>query len=119
MTKHSKKGHKHNYGIYTVGDGNFFAGIVASINALRFYGYTGPIAAIDIGYDDWMRDYLASFEGVQVLDMEPIAQIIRFTDVLSDESPVLKGWAYKAFGITYYDLFKLGFPIWFVVHDWR
>lgn len=94
------------YGIYTVSDENFFAGTVASINALRYYGYTGPFAIIDIGFLPWMRDYLASMRGVTVLDIEPVKKGIRFTDELTDESPVMKGWAYKAFGILHYNLFR-------------
>jgi len=34
------------YGIYTAGDYNFFAAIVASVNSLRFHGYCGPAAVI-------------------------------------------------------------------------
>ncbi|MEX6688089.1 hypothetical protein QTN47_11320 [Danxiaibacter flavus] len=94
------------YGIYTVGDDNFFAGIVAAINALKYYGYAGPIAVIDIGFEPWMKKYLRGFANVTVLDIEPIKKQVRFTDVDSDESPVMKGWAYKAFGIVYYDLFE-------------
>lgn len=94
------------YGIYTVGDENFFAGIVAAINALRFYGYGGPVAVIDVGFEDWMPDYLESFSGVSVLSIEPVRKNIRFTDVRTDENPVMKGWAYKAFSIVHYDLFE-------------
>lgn len=94
------------YGIYTLGDENFFAGIVASINALRFYNYSGPIAVIDIGFEAWMRDYLRSFSDVCVLDIEPVKKDIRFTDERTDENPVMKGWAYKAFSILYYNLFE-------------
>ena len=93
------------YGIYTVGDENFFAGVVASINALRYYGYKGPVAIIDIGFESWMVQYLNAFENVTVLDIEPVKKNIRFTDVETDESPVMTGWAYKAFGIIHYDLF--------------
>ncbi len=94
------------YGIYTVGDENFFAGVAASVNALRYYGYTGPIAIIDIGFEPWMADYLNSFDNVTVLDIAPVKKNIHFTDIVSDESPVMKGWAYKAFGIVHYDLFS-------------
>jgi hypothetical protein len=93
------------YGIYTLGDDNFFAGIVASINALRSYGYAGSIAVIDLGFEDWMRNYLATFDGVIVLSIEPVKKGIRFTDVRSDESPVMKGWAYKAFSVLHYNVF--------------
>ena len=94
------------YGIYTVGDENFFAGIVASINALRFYGYTGPIAVIDVGFEEWMRDYLKSFAKVCILSIEPVKKNVRFTDERTDESPVMKGWAFKAFGILHYNHFE-------------
>lgn len=93
------------YGIYTVGDENFFAGVVASVNALRYYGYTGPVAVIDVGFLAWMVDYLNDFENVQVLDIAPLRRTIRFTDIITDEEPVMCGWAYKAFGIVHYDLF--------------
>jgi FkbM family methyltransferase len=93
------------YGIYTVGDESYFPGIAASINSLRYYGYTGAVAVIDIGFNDWMRSYLRAYENVTVLDIDPVRNNIRFTDVLTDESPVMKGWAYKAFSILHYDLF--------------
>ena len=94
------------YGIYTVSDENFFAGTVASINALRYYGYQGAFAIIDIGFLPWMRDYLGVMPGVSVLDIEPVKKHVRFTDVLTDEDPVMTGWAYKAFGILHYNLFR-------------
>ncbi|MEO1450784.1 MAG: hypothetical protein AAFV07_14740 [Bacteroidota bacterium] len=93
------------YGIYTVGDENFFAGVVAAINALRYYGYSGPVAVIDIGFQEWMVDYLRQFESVRVLSIEPVKRQTRFTDVCSEDSPVMQGWAYKAFSIVHYDLF--------------
>jgi lipopolysaccharide biosynthesis glycosyltransferase len=94
------------YGIYTVGDDNFFAGLVAQVNALKYYGYHGPVAIFDIGFEPWMVEYLNGFDNVQVLDIEPVKKTIRFTDVMSDENPVMTGWAYKAFGIVHYDLFS-------------
>jgi lipopolysaccharide biosynthesis glycosyltransferase len=94
------------YGIYTVGDENFFAGIVAAINSLKYHGYRGPVAVIDIGFEPWMVSYLAAFDNVTVLDIEPVRKDIRFVDVKSEESPVMKGWAYKAFSIVHYDLFE-------------
>lgn len=94
------------YGIYTVSDENFFAGTVASANALRFYGYDGPFAIIDIGFLPWMREYLRAMPNVMVLDVEPVKRHVRFTDAKTDESPVMKGWAYKAFGILHYNLFR-------------
>jgi hypothetical protein len=93
------------YGIYTVGDDNFFAGVVAAINALKYYGYQGPVAVIDIGLDAWMVEYLRSYQSVTVLDIKPVRKDIKFTDILSTESPVMKGWAYKAFGIVHYNLY--------------
>lgn len=93
------------YGIYTVGDDNFFAGIVAAINSLRFHGYWGPIAVLDIGFEAWMVSYLNDYANVGVLDIEPVKENQRFTDVKTDENPVMKGWAYKAFGILHYDLY--------------
>jgi len=94
------------YGIYTVGDDNFFAGIVASVNALKYYGYKGPVAVIDIGFEPWMVEYLNGFDNVSVLDIEPVKKNIRFTDVESDQNPVMTGWAYKAFSIVHYNLFS-------------
>lgn len=94
------------YGIYTVSDENFFAGTVASINSLRYYGYKGPFAVIDIGFLPWMREYLSNYDGVMILDIEPFKRDVRFTDVKTDESPVMKDWAYKAFGIVHYNLFR-------------
>lgn len=94
------------YGIYTIGDENFFPGILAAINALRYYNYKGQIAVFDLGFLPWMQDYFNQLEGVNVLPIEPINKLIRFTDVKSDEQPVMTGWAYKAFGILYYDLFQ-------------
>lgn len=93
------------YGIYTAADSNFFAGVVGSINSLRFHRYTGAIAVIDTGLDSWMKDYLAGFPGVEVLSLEPIRRAARFTDVLCDENPVDKNWAYKAFAIVHYERF--------------
>jgi hypothetical protein len=93
------------YGVYTAGDYNFFAGIVASINSLRFHGYAGPVAVIDTGMEAWMADYLRGFERVEVLSLEPLRRAVRFTDVKSDQSPVDTGWAYKAFGIVHYERF--------------
>lgn len=93
------------YGIYTAGDHNFFAGIVASVNSLRFHGYCGPVAVIDTGLEPWMVSYLEGFEQVEVLPLEPLRRGLRFTDVRSDESPVDKGWAYKAFAIVHYERF--------------
>ena len=104
MTKQTTE--NEDYGIYTLGDDNFFAGIVASINSLRYHNYHGPIAVIDIGYEEWMYDYLSSYDNVSVLDIKPVCKDIRFVDVLSDECPVMKGWAYKAFSILYYNLFE-------------
>jgi lipopolysaccharide biosynthesis glycosyltransferase len=106
MSCHSCYTHRSPYGIYTLGDHNFFAGIVASINALRFYGYIGPIAVIDIGFEEWMQDYLESFSDVSVLSIEPAKKDIRFTDVRTDESPIMKNCAYKAFGILHYNIFE-------------
>lgn len=103
--KQTKEPVRKKYGIYTVGDYNFFPGIVASINALRYYGCTAPIGVIDIGFEEWMADYLSSFENVQVLSIDKLKRTLRFTDELTDEPPVMKGWAYKAFGIVHYDLF--------------
>jgi hypothetical protein len=94
------------YGIYTVADDNFFSGIVASINSLRHHEYFGPIAIIDIGFEDWMHDFLLAYDNVFVLDIQPVCKGIRFVDIKSDECPVMKGWAYKAFSILYYDLFE-------------
>jgi hypothetical protein len=94
------------YGVYTVGDYNFFAGVVAAINSLRLHDYNGPIAVLDIGFDPWMVAYLRDYDDVEVLDIEPVRRDVRFTDVVSDESPVMKGWAYKAFGIVHYDRFR-------------
>jgi hypothetical protein len=106
MKQGVKKIQGHNgYGIYTVGDDNFFAGLVASVNALKYYGYTGPIAIIDIGFEPWMAAYLEGFENVAVLDIEPVKKNTCFTDLVTDENPVMTGWAYKAFGIIHYDLF--------------
>jgi len=99
------KPQRQEYGVYTVGDENFFAGIVAAVNSLKYHGYHGPIAVIDIGFNEWMKSYLAAFENVALLDIEPVRKDIRFVDVKSDESPVMKGWAYKAFSIVHYDLF--------------
>src|ERR1700722_98460 len=93
------------YGIYTAGDENFFAGIVSSINSLRFYGYAGPIAVIDVGFTEWMQNYLASFSNVTVLSMEPVKKNVRYTDELTDENPAMTYCAYKAFGIVHYDIF--------------
>jgi hypothetical protein len=53
-----------------------------------------------------MAAYLQNFAHVQVLDIEPVKEGIRFTDVKTDESPVMKGWAYKAFSILHYNLFE-------------
>ena len=94
-----------NYGVYTVSDYNFFAGTVANINSLRYHGYKSDIAVIDIGFNDWMVNYLNQYEGVRVLSLNKLRKLIRFTDVNSDEEAVMKGWAYKAFGIIHYDLF--------------
>jgi hypothetical protein len=93
------------YGIYTVGDHNFFAGIAASINALRLYGCEAPVAVMDIGFTPWMRRYLRDFHNVHVLDMEPLRGLFRFTDVKSNEDPLIHGWAFKAFGIVHFNCF--------------
>jgi len=98
--------HQADYGIYTASDENFFAGTVASLNALRYYGYHGPVAIFDLGFVPWMREYLSAFPEVQVLDMAPLVRSLRFTDERSMESPVLKDCAFKAFGIVQYDLFR-------------
>ena len=94
------------YGIYTVGDENFFPGIVASANALRSYGYAGPIAVIDIGFLPWMAAYLEAYPGIEVLPIEPVRRNLGFTDLHTDENPAMTGWAYKAFGIVHYDRFR-------------
>ena len=57
--------HQADYGIYTASDENFFAGTVASLNALRYYGYHGPVAIFDLGFVPWMREYLSAFPEVQ------------------------------------------------------
>ena len=75
------------FGVYTAADCNFFAGVVASINSLRFHGYVGPVAVIDTGLESWMREYLCGYEHVSVLSLEPLRQSVRFTDVISDEQP--------------------------------
>jgi hypothetical protein len=93
------------YGIYTATDHNFFAGVVAAINALRFYGCLAPVAVIDTGLDVWMRNYLQDFAGVEVLDLEVLRKMIRWTDVKSEESPVMHACAYKAFAIVHYARF--------------
>lgn len=94
------------YGIYTIGDENFFPGILAAINSLRYYGYPGDIGVADLGFLPWMKDYLNAMPGVVVLAIEPINRLIRFTDVKSDDQPVMTGWAYKVFSILHYDLFE-------------
>ena len=94
------------YGVYTVSDASFFPGTVANINSLRYHGYQSPIAIIDIGFDDWMIQYLKKFDNVKVLDISSLRKIIRFTDVKTNDEPIMKGWAYKAFGIVHYDLFQ-------------
>jgi hypothetical protein len=94
------------YGIYTVSDANFFPGIIANINSLRYHGYQSPIAIIDIGLEPWMVKYLQQYDNVKILDIKPLKDIIRFTDTKTDESPIMKGWAYKAFGIVHFDLFQ-------------
>lgn len=94
------------YGIYTVGDHNFFAGVVAAINALRFFGCRAPIAVIDIGMEPWMPAYLEGFPDVRVLPISPLLGVTRYTDVRSNEEPVMQDWAYKAFAIVHYSLFR-------------
>jgi lipopolysaccharide biosynthesis glycosyltransferase len=106
MPVEKKADTSHDYGIYTIGDDNFFAGIVASINALKYYGYKGPVAVFDIGFEPWMVEYLNEYEHVTVLDIAPVAKHIRFTDLKTDESPIMRGWAYKAFAIVHYNLFQ-------------
>lgn len=93
------------YGIYTVADENFFAGAVAAINGLRSYGCRAPVAVIDLGLRPWMRQYLLDFAGVQVVDLSSLRGLVRYTDVRSDEDPLLHGWAFKAFGIAHHALF--------------
>jgi hypothetical protein len=94
------------YGIYTVGDHNFFAGVVAAINSLRHHGYRGSVVVFDVGFDPWMVEYLRRYDRVEVLEMESVGRNLRFTDVVSDECPLFKDWAYKAFGIVHYDRFR-------------
>jgi hypothetical protein len=53
-----------------------------------------------------MAQYLRAYDEVEVLDMEPVCRLTRFTDIASDESPVMKDWAFKAFGIVHYDRFR-------------
>lgn len=105
-TKEPKTVRQPNYGIYTVGDHNFFPGIVAAINSLRYHQCYCDIGVIDIGFEGWMIDYLNGYKGVRVLNLEPIKKNLRYTDVRSDQNPAMNGWAYKAFGIVHYDLFE-------------
>jgi hypothetical protein len=93
------------YGIYTGGDREFFPGMVAAINALRWFGCGAPIAVLDNGLDPWMSEYLAGFSDVHVCDLRPLADVTRYTDVCSDESPVLLDYGFKAFGILHFNLF--------------
>ena len=86
------------YGIYTAADQNYFAGVVASINSMRFHGYRGPMAVMDTGLEPWMRDYLAGYDGVTLLSLDLLRRSTRFTDVRSDESPVSRGNSFKWFG---------------------
>ncbi len=101
--KSSKK--RRPFGVYTVGDENFFPGIVASINSMRYHGYKGPIAVVDIGFSSWMKKYLSNFQNVGVFDIDQVKRDIKFVDIVSDQNPVMHGWAYKAFSILYYDFF--------------
>lgn len=92
------------YGIYTAADANFFPGVVVQLNALRLHGYLGPLAVIDTGLDPWMRDYLGR-RGVTIISTDFCKQL-RYTDVLSDEPAGMRGWSFKAFGITHARLFR-------------
>ena len=94
----------HEYGIYTAADANFFPGVVVQVNALRLHGYLGPLAVFDTGLDPWMRDYLAR-RGVTVVSMGFLKDV-RYTDVLTDETPGVRGWSFKAFGIAHARLFE-------------
>ena len=94
------------YGIYTVADRNFFSGAVAAVNSLRHHGYKGPIAVIDVGLREWMRAHLLSYDDLFVLDIEYLKRAVRYVDVLSSEIPVMHGWAFKAFGISHFNLFE-------------
>jgi hypothetical protein len=92
------------YGIYTAADANFFPGVVVQINALRLHGYLGPLAVIDTGLEPWMRDYLRG-RGAIIIATDFFRRL-RFTDVLSDELVGMRGWSFKAFGITEARLFR-------------
>lgn len=94
------------YGIYTGGDRAFFPGLVASVNALRWYGCQAPIAILDFGLEPWMSAYLDGFPEVKVFDLRPLGEVIRYTDVRSDDSPVFLDYGFKAFGIAHFNLFE-------------
>lgn len=94
------------YGIYTGGERAFFPGLVAAINALRWYGCRAPFAVFDVGLDPWMQDYLRGFADVQVCDLRPLAQVTRYTDVHMEASPVLCDCGFKAFGIVHVNCFE-------------
>ena len=51
------------------------------MRTLRYYGYEGPVAIIDIGFESWMVQYLEGFNDVTVLDIKPVKKNIYFTDV--------------------------------------
>lgn len=99
-----RRGRKHQYGIYTAADDNFFPGVVVQLNSLRRHGYEGPLAVIDTGLEPWMIGYLNA-RGATVINMD-FAKDIRFTDVVSEETAGMRGWSFKAFGILEADLFE-------------
>lgn len=103
--KRENKVAQQTYGIYTVSDANFFPGVVANINSLRYHGCAATVAVIDIGLDLWMKNYLKEYSNVKLLDLTELMEQIRFTDIVSTDSPIMTGWAYKAFGIVHFDLF--------------
>ena len=93
------------YGIYMVRVAAIFPALSLPSIPRDFHGYRGPVAVMDTGLEPWMRDYLSSYEGVEVLPLALIRSGTRFTDVRSHQSPVSRGNAFKAFGIVHYDLF--------------
>jgi hypothetical protein len=92
------------YGIYTAADANFFPGVVVQLRALRLHGYRGKLAVIDTGLDPWMRAYLTA-RGATLIATD-FLKSLRYTDVLSEETPGTRGWSFKAFGITHARSFR-------------